>query len=561
MNFKYVIVLFILVLVSSVSFVSATDSSFSEIDNANFKSNQSLYEDLEVQDTNKIENNFDLKKVNSDFIEDTSNITEEYSINIKNITIGNGTNNTNIFKTVIKGDDISIINSNNLPITIKTYTTTIYQTEQLNLYLLTSSGRVILNNQPITITLNGVSYTKYFDENGIASININLLARSTPYSVNCYFSGYGNFLSSSLSFNMKVIQKSVNLYYLTNVVNKGVSDEGFRVKLIDQFKVPVGNKVVKIKINGVTYSKNSNNRGIANLNINLNPGIYSVDYWYDNEEKGYSSLAKQTVSLTVKNDGNNLIKTTISRLNYTIQESGEISIKLSDVNGNPISNKNIKLFLDNYNLISSTTNNEGIAYFNLFGTSFLNTVITFVFEGDSVYRATGVADTYIGIEKSTSNKYSSSDSNGGSNIPLSYYKTYYNVYDNYTSAYIQKLASTLTASCNDDLEKTMAIHHYVYMINYENYGNHKYGGKESLLRYAGNCLDKTSAFVTLLRAVNIPVRYVLGDNFPSSTEGHAWAQVCFDNTWVVSEVTNTLLFGDWEHGASYSNKQYGVIVS
>lgn len=120
---------------------------------------------------------------------------------------------------------------------------------------------------------------------------------------------------------MKVIQKSVNLYYLTNVVNKGVSDEGFRVKLIDQFKVPVGNKVVKIKINGVTYSKNSNSQGIANLNINLNPGIYSVDYWYDNEEKGYSSLAKQTVSLTVKNDGNNLIKTTISRLNYTIQES------------------------------------------------------------------------------------------------------------------------------------------------------------------------------------------------------------------------------------------------
>lgn len=37
MNFKYVIVLFILVLVSSVSFVSATDSSFSEIDNANLK--------------------------------------------------------------------------------------------------------------------------------------------------------------------------------------------------------------------------------------------------------------------------------------------------------------------------------------------------------------------------------------------------------------------------------------------------------------------------------------------------------------------------------------------
>ena len=53
------------------------------------------------------------------------------------------------------------------------------------------------------------------------------------------------------------------------------------------------------------------------------------------------------------------------------------------------------------------------------------------------------------------------------------------------------------------------------------------GEKKVCFRYAGNCLDKTSAFVTLLRAVNIPVRYVLGDNFPSSTEGHAWAQVCF----------------------------------
>ncbi|WP_299524418.1 transglutaminase-like domain-containing protein [uncultured Methanobrevibacter sp.] len=563
MNFKYTFILFILVLVSSVSFVSATDSSISEIDNINFESNQNLYENLEVSNTNEIETSADLKNVDSSFIEDTSNPPEkeEYNIHIKNITIGNETNDTNIFKTVIKGDDISITNSN-LPITIKTHTTTVYQTQQLNLYLLTSNGgRVILNNQPITITLNGVSYTRYFDENGIASININLVARSTPYSVNCYFSGYGNFLSSSSSFNMKVIQKSVNLYYLTNVVNKGVSGEGFRAKLIDQFNVPVMNKAVKIKINGVTYSRDSNNYGIANLNINLNPGTYSVDYWYDNEEKGYSSLAKQTVSLTVKSDGNSLIKTTISRLNYTLQESSKIAVKLSDANGNPISNKNINIWLGINKIISSTTNSKGIAYFDMFSTNFGDATFTFVFEGDSVYRSTGVVNTYVCIEKTTSNKYSSSDSNGGSNIPLSYYKTSYNTYDNYTSSYIQKLASTLTASCSDDLEKTIAIHHYVYVINYENYGNHKYGGKESLLRYAGNCLDKTSAFVTLLRAVNIPVRYVLGDNYPSSTVGHAWAQVCFDNTWVVSEVTNTLSFGDWQHGATYSNKQYGVIVS
>lgn len=555
MDFKYIFILFILVLVSSVSFVSATDSSISEIDN-NLESNQNL----EVLDNKEIENHFDLKNVDSNFIKNTTDIIEKEDCNyynIKNITVDN-----DIFKTVIKGDDIAITNSNNISVTIKTYTTTVYQTEQLNLYLLTSDGgRLILNNQPITITVNGVSYTKYFDENGIASININLLAQLTPYSVNCYFSGYNNFLSSSLSFNMTVIQKRVNLYYLTNVVNKGVNGEGFKVKLIDQFNVPVGNKVVKIKINGVTYSRNSNSYGFANLNINLNPGTYDVDYWYDNEEKGYSSLAKQTVSLTVKNDGNNLIKTTISRLNYTIQESSEIAIKLSDANENPISNKNIILFLNNYNLMSSITNSEGIAYFNLFGTIFFNPVITFVFEGDSVYRATGVADVYIGIEKSTCNKYSSSDPNGGSNIPLYYYKTLYNAYDNYNSSYIKKLANTLTASCSNDLEKTMAIHHYVYMINYENYGNHKYGGKESLLRYAGNCLDKTSAFVTLLRAVNIPVRYVLGDNYPSSNVGHAWAQVCFDNTWIVSEVTNTLLFGDWKHGATYSNKQYGLIVS
>lgn len=405
-----------------------------------------------------------------------------------------------------------------------------------------------------------MSYNKYFDENGIASITINLAACSTPYSVTCYFSGYGNFLASSSSFNINVIQKNVNLYYLTNVIHRGVSGEGFRVKLVDQFNIPVMNKLVKIKVNGVTYSRMSNTWGIVNLNINLNPGIYNVDYWYDNEEKGYSSLTKQTVSLTVKNTGNNLIKTTISRLNYTLQEFGEIAVKLSDMGGNPISNKNINLLSGTYNLMSSTTNNKGIAYFNMFGSGFSNPVLTFVFEGDSVYRSAGVVDLYISVEKSTSNNYSSLDGDGGSNIPLSYYKTVYNEYDNYTSLYIQELVSTLTASCSNDLEKTMAIHHYVYMINYEYYGNHKYGGKESLLRYVGNCLDKTSAFVTLLRAVNIPVRYVVGDNYPASNIGHAWAQVCFDNVWVVSEVTNTVSFGDWQHGATYSNKQYGVIV-
>lgn len=106
MNFKYVFVLFILVLITSVSFVSATDSSISEIDNVNLKSNQNLYENLEVSNTNEIDNTFDLKNVNCTFVEDTNNVTEKKDYNyynIENITIGDETNDTNIFRTIIRG--------------------------------------------------------------------------------------------------------------------------------------------------------------------------------------------------------------------------------------------------------------------------------------------------------------------------------------------------------------------------------------------------------------------------------------------------------------------------
>ena len=64
----------------------------------------------------------------------------------------------------------------------------------------------------------------------------------------------------------------------------------------------------------------------------------------------------------------------------------------------------------------------------------------------------------------------------------------------------------------------------------------------------------------LEKAVGLPVRYVIGYNDYSS-DGHAWGQILIDNIWVVSEPTNTKIFGQWHHGYTHANKIYGPLSS
>ena len=203
-------------------------------------------------------------------------------------------------------NNISVVNTNLITTGIDVHTNIIHQTGSLGVYLKDNNGiKLNIPDLPIQITINGITYLKYTDSYGIARLNINLLARDDPYSVGLYFAGNSVYSSVGGTFNMHVFQKDTLLTIISNTVHKGNS---LKIKLTDSTHIPIANKIVKITINGVTYEKVSNQQGIAQLNIKLNPNTYVASVAFESQS-GYKSASTITKNILVYE--NNNLKSTL----------------------------------------------------------------------------------------------------------------------------------------------------------------------------------------------------------------------------------------------------------
>ncbi|MDR2967854.1 MAG: transglutaminase-like domain-containing protein [Methanobacteriaceae archaeon] len=108
--------------------------------------------------------------------------------------------------------------------------------------------------------------------------------------------------------------------------------------------------------------------------------------------------------------------------------------------------------------------------------------------------------------------------------------------------YIKELANQITKNHNTTLSKAEAIFDWVKNnIKYSRYSNTKYGGENTIKNRRGNCVDTSHALVSLLRASNIPVRYVNGrcdftkGDLAKVTVAHVWIQVLIDDQWMVAD--------------------------
>lgn len=115
-------------------------------------------------------------------------------------------------------------------------------------------------------------------------------------------------------------------------------------------KQPVADKTVTIVINGVSYSKTTNDAGIAKITINLSPGTYSVTVRYGN----------QSITRTVT-----VLSTLVSEdLTKYYRNSSQYSVLVLDKDGNPLVNKNVVFNIHGV-FYNKVTNNQGIATLNI----------------------------------------------------------------------------------------------------------------------------------------------------------------------------------------------------
>jgi C1A family cysteine protease len=116
----------------------------------------------------------------------------------------------------------------------------------------------------VSFNINGVFYTRQTNSDGIASLNINLLPGN--YTITAQYEGL------KVSNSIKVL----NVVETEDLVMKYRDGSKFSAKVLDNQGSPYPNQSVTFNINGVFYTRMTNNDGVANLNVNLMPGKYLI---------------------------------------------------------------------------------------------------------------------------------------------------------------------------------------------------------------------------------------------------------------------------------------------
>ena len=151
-------------------------------------------------------------------------------------------------------------------------------------------GKPIVN-ATIYFSINGVNYARTTDANGTASIGLNL--ESGAYPVIVAYNG-----SASYSKISKNITVTINPSIIADdLVKMYKNDTKFSAKFLGSDGKVLANTTVKFNINGVLYTRTTNNDGVGSLAINLRPGEYVLTAYnpVTGEQQGFNITVKSLI--------------------------------------------------------------------------------------------------------------------------------------------------------------------------------------------------------------------------------------------------------------------------
>ena len=120
----------------------------------------------------------------------------------------------------------------------------------------------IVPNANVDFVINGKVYTRTSNDQGIASIALNLNSGVYDIIASC----------KNQIINSKVtIKPTVQSEDFCKIYKNGTQ---YYATFVDSLGNLLKNTPVQLNINGVYYTRNTDNQGVAKMNINLNPGTY-----------------------------------------------------------------------------------------------------------------------------------------------------------------------------------------------------------------------------------------------------------------------------------------------
>ena len=156
---------------------------------------------------------------------------------------------------------------------------------------LTDTFKNPLTNTSLFFKLNGIVYSRTTDENGSASMALNL--NSGNYTATIMYFGNSSYNKAEVNVNIS-INPSIIAHDLVKMYQ---NDTQFYATFLDSQKNPLAKTNVTFNINGVFYTRETNENGTAKLNINLKPGNYTLTAYnpVTGEEQGFNVLVKSLI--------------------------------------------------------------------------------------------------------------------------------------------------------------------------------------------------------------------------------------------------------------------------
>ena len=413
---QLIILISVFILIAGISAVSANENTTDLHQSMEAYDNNVINTDLEVDDNNIIQpNNTDVKsnvsidindfemyykngtKLTGKLLDNNSNpiINQTVSITINGIlynrtTDGNGTFKMNInldpnvynFTVAYNGSDIYNSAFKNAKVTvlsvIESYDLVKYYKNESQYYatFLDKQGNPVANNTTVTFNINGVFYTRYTNENGTVKLNINLIP--------------ANYIITSIHPNGE--KKGRNITVLSTILSKDLvkyykNESQYYATFLDKQGNPVANNTtVTFNINGVFYTRYTNENGTAKLNINLIPANYIITSIHpDGLQRGNNIFVNKT-----------LITYDISQpCNKT--GTATFNAEVLDGRGRPLSNASVT-FLIAGKVLTKITDEKGIAFINIKAYPGVYTITT-TYNGYSVGKTLEIYNNETGFKR------------------------------------------------------------------------------------------------------------------------------------------------------------------
>ncbi|MCI6774727.1 hypothetical protein [Methanobrevibacter boviskoreani] len=284
----------------------------------------------------------------------TPTITGKYTINVD----FNGYTADNITYSTSKGSKTYNAIANNNLIIISNNVVMYYKDGTKYYVFVTDIDGNPISNVSVEINIAGKSYKRITNENGTASLSLNLSPKTYNVTTSVVNSTVTNSSSVTINnWNNSLIKvnpvKLTKEYKLSNNFKVYISHNGTALQ----------NVPVYIVIKGKTYKATTDNSGLAQLNINLKPGKYNVYAYVVNGNKigNYSTI-------TVNKWNKKYAKLTVNKVVKNYADSNKIRVKLTYKN-HGISGEKVLIKVAGKTYTRTTNSNGDVSMsFNKIGT-------------------------------------------------------------------------------------------------------------------------------------------------------------------------------------------------